>query len=210
MTHHNSDEHLAEALSQLPNEKAPPAALEDATVLQLRRAGLVGRRGTQRRAGFNLSTWALAAGIAAVAFVGGSVFANRGAVADAQPTFALLLYGADTGEDSATRVARAAEYSAWANVERADARIVGGEALGRSVAAIAAVRNVARGSDSVVIADDSSGPNDFVGYFLVSARDREAAVRLASNHPHLKYGGRVIVRRINPTNGALATLETRP
>ena len=210
MTHHNSDEHLADALGQLPNEKAPPAALEDATVLQLRRAGLVGRRGTQRRAGFNLSTWALAASIAAVAFVGGSVFANRGAVADAQPTFALLLYGADTGEDSATRVARAAEYSAWANVERADARIVGGEALGRSVAAIAAVRNVARGSDSVVIADDSSGPNDFVGYFLVSARDREAAVRLASNHPHLKYGGRVIVRRINPTNGALATLETRP
>lgn len=210
MTHHNSDEQLVEALGKLPNEKAPPADLEDATVLQLRRAGLVGRRGTQRRAGFNLSTWALAASIAAVAFVGGSVFASRGSVAEAQPTFALLLYGADTGDDSASHVARAAEYSAWANVERADARIVGGEALGRSVAAIAAVRNVGRGSDSVVIADDSSGPNDFVGYFLVSARDREAAVRLARDCPHIKYGGRVVVRRINPTDGALATLETRP
>jgi hypothetical protein len=42
-------------------------------------------------------------------------------------------------------------------------------------------------------------PDDLVGFFLVQAPSREAAAFLAAECPHLKYGGRVVVRMIAPT-----------
>jgi hypothetical protein len=205
--HDPADELLADSLGGLAREKAPPPRLEESTVASLRRAGVLR---SKSRMLFNVANWALAAGIAAAAFVGGSVFATRfrQTPAPEQPTFALLLYGTEPHDDSLAKVARAAEYSQWANGVHAAGRVVGGEALGTPVAALA-VRVVGRGEDSLIVAEDSTGSGDFIGYFLVTAPDRNAAVQIARNCPHLKYGGRVIVRRIS-TGEALAMGPGKP
>ncbi|HVZ50115.1 MAG TPA: hypothetical protein VG916_15135, partial [Gemmatimonadaceae bacterium] len=120
---HDEDEFIAKALGRLPREMAPPPGLEDATVRSLRAAGMIR---PPMRLGLSVASWLLAAGVAGIAFVGGSVFATRAshpltsAAQEArsapgvpvsqhtrsdgtsEPTFALLLYGASSGEDSAT------------------------------------------------------------------------------------------------------------
>lgn len=196
MMHDHSDEYLAESLGSLPREKSPPARLEESTVAALRRAGSLKR--TPRNWG-NVANWVLAASIATMAFLGGSLFATRfrASTAPLQPTFALLLYGAEPLGDSISSAARAAEYTAWAQQVHAAARVVGGESLGTPVAALA-VQVVGRGEDSVIVAEDSTGGSDFIGYFLVTAPDRDAALQLAKYCPHLKYGGRVVIRRVRP------------
>jgi len=215
--HDSPEDFVTQALSRLPREMTPPPGLEDATVASLKRSRLIG---TRAPGGFNFMTWMLAASIAGVAFVGGSMFATwlarppADTVADstagmattagvhavaqaaAEPTFALLLYG--SSDDSATHAARAAEYREWAMVEHPTARVIGGEALGTPLAAVT-VKSVGLGMDSIIVDEDPLTATDFVGYFLVQARDRDAAVLLARNCPHLKYGGRVVVRRVWPS-----------
>lgn len=206
-----SDEMLAESLGRLPREMTPPATLEDATVASLRNAGLLGARGGSR---LNLGSWVLAASVAAIAFTGGVAFAKRAAppIAAAptvQPTFALLLYGpSGSGEDSATHAMRAMEYNEWANAYHPAGRIIGGEAFGVSVAALAA-QSVGRGTDSIIVSDEPMNNNDFVGYFLVQAPNRDAAVLLARNCPHLKYGGKVVVRRVWPNQATMVNVAAR-
>jgi hypothetical protein len=196
--HHEPDDTIARALGRLPREFTPPALLEEATVRRLRLAGLLRSRRIRpawAAGGFSVATWALAAGIAAVAFVGGSLYAARRAVPPVQATYALLLYGGGSGDDSATHVRRAAEYAEWANASHVAARVIGGEALGAPVAAVA--RHASNpGSDSIIVDGEPVDSSGFVGYFLVTAASREAAVRLARECPHLRYGGRVVVRRV--------------
>ncbi|MDA1081696.1 MAG: hypothetical protein O2973_08460 [Gemmatimonadetes bacterium] len=189
-----SDDFVTAALRRLPREMTPPPGLEHATVASLRRAGLLR---SPLRAGFNLMTWVLAASIAGIAFVGGSMFATRLSAPEPQPTYALLLYGGSSGDDSATHANRAGEYGAWAAANHASGRVIGGEALGTSVASLA-VHTVALGTDSVIVDDQPTSGSDFIGYFLVHAEDSDAAVALARDCPHLKYGGRIVVRRVWP------------
>lgn len=220
---HDEDDFIARAIGHLPRETAPPPGLEDATVRLLRSAGVLR---PPMRLGLSLASWLLAASVAGVAFIGGSMFATRMSApsprpgravqpvagtldAPAQdPTYALLLYGASSGDDSATHAARATEYRAWARMSHAAARIVGGEALGTAVASVA-LATVRRGVDSIIVDDPPDGSGDFVGYFLVQARDREAALALARTCPHLKYGGRVVVRRVWPSREQTAVVPVR-
>lgn len=210
----DEDEFIAKVLGHLPREMTPPAGLEDATVRSLRAAGVLH---SPARLGLSLASWLLAAGVAGIAFVSGSVFATRASRSSgeaaqtaqaAQPTFALLLYGASSGDDSARHAARAVEYGEWARMSHAAGRIVGGEALGTPVASVA-LQTVRRGVDSIIVDDPPAGAGDFVGYFLVQARNRDAALALARNCPHLKYGGRVVVRRVWPDGQAVAVAPIR-
>lgn len=227
---HDEDEFIARALGHLPREMAPPAGLEDATVRRLRAAGVLR---PPMRLGLSVASWLLAAGVAGIAFVGGSVFATRMSSASAraaqvthdarnaqkasntettpapEPTFALLLYGASSGDDSATHAARAEEYGNWARTSHATAaRVLGGEALGAAVASVA-LATVRRGVDSIIVDDSPDGTGDFVGYYLVQAPNREAALALARNCPHLKYGGRVVVRRVWPRAQAVPVVPVK-
>lgn len=186
---HDPDDAPVGALGGLPRELAPPAALEERTVASLRAAGLLlplARRTSPMR------TWLLAAGVAIAAFAGGIATARSSAPAAAEPTFALLLYGGGTA-DSAAHEVRAAEYGAWAGAAHPTGRVVGGEALGGEGTVVAP--GMAPGGVEVSEAGDGA----LVGYFLVHAVNREAALQLARDCPHLKYGGRVVVRPILPT-----------
>ncbi len=101
-----------------------------------------------------------------------------------------MLYGGSTGSDTADHSQRADEYRRWVRADHEWGRVVGGEALGDRVSALSLV-------DTSAVRE--SGIDELVGFFLVTAPNRQAAVRLAADCPHLKYGGRVVVREIQPT-----------
>lgn len=173
---------LLAALRGLPREVAPPLELEGTTVSALRRAGLLRRRREPR-------LWLVAAGLVLAAFSAGQLTAGRFSSAPLLPTHALVLYGGSTGGDSAGHAVRAAEYGAWAGARHADGVVVGGEAFGEGGALIASTAG-----------EVSTAPTDApVGFFLVRAPSADAATRLARECPHLKYGGRIVVRAILPT-----------
>ncbi len=186
----DSNDPLLETLRQLPRELPPPAALEDATVRRLRVAGAL-------RSSFPVSRW-LAAAALAIAFLGTGYWTGQRSVpAVPDPTYALLLYGGSTGDDSAAHAVRAAEYSSWAATPHATAAVVGGEALaGNGMLIFAPDTGAFGGIAAAVLGADETQP---VGFFLVRAASRQAAMQLARDCPHLKYGGRIVVREILPT-----------
>jgi hypothetical protein len=175
---------LLAALRRLPREVTPPRDLEAKTVQSLHRARLLHRRSP-------LTPWLLAASLVVAAFSGGLFTGRRSSPMAPSPTYALLLYGGSTEGDSAAHVSRAAEYGAWAGARHADGVVIGGEALGDGGTLIATPDSTLTGA-----ADAVDVP---VGFFLVRAASVDAATRLARECPHLKYGGRIVVRAILPT-----------
>jgi hypothetical protein len=43
------------------------------------------------------------------------------------------------------------------------------------------------------------GEARLAGYFLIRAADRRTALEIARSCPHVRYGGRIVVREIEPT-----------
>ena len=119
----------------------------------------------------------LGAGIAAGRFTAPSGLAP----APTQPRFLLLLSQAPTDSPGDGRVA---EYRAWAIGLREAGRQISGERLAGEAVAV----------------DQNSAPqavnDDTQGYFIVSAASLDEAVALARSSPHVRAGGRVIVRPI--------------
>jgi hypothetical protein len=188
-----SDEpHTTDSLDELrhlPREVMPDAALEERTIAALRARSLLRSRWSARRV--TAFGWLLAAGVAVVVFGTGLLTGRLGYGAPTpEPTFALMLYGGTTGSDSADHAQRADEYRRWVHDDHAWGRIIGGEALGDPVGDLP-------GADTSVV--NAPERDELVGFFLIDAPDRQAAARLAAECPHLKYGGRVVVRQIQPT-----------
>jgi hypothetical protein len=188
MTGHEEDLTPQEerALRALAEGPEAPAALEGATLERLRRTGALPRpRGARR-------IWlaVVAAGLVFFA-VGLLVGKRRPAVPEERssaPRFALFLYEAP-GEpplDERRMEQRVEEYRSWARGLRARGHEIRGEKL----------EPVGRR-----LGPSGSGEEGWPlgGYFVISARDLDAAVALARSCPHLKHGGRVEVRAIAPT-----------
>ena len=93
--------------------------------------------------------------------------------------------------DSATERALVAEYSAWAGQLAASGALVAGEKL-------------ADDPLTILTAGGATEPTRFTadelgGFFIIQAADSAEAYRIARECPHLKHGGTVQVRRIEPT-----------
>jgi len=183
-----------DALARLPREAEPPAGLEQTTVAALAERGLLRR--PRRR--FD-ATLALAASV--LLFAGGLALGRFGGETapappgDGRPKFALFLYEgpeyaqpAPGGMDD-----RVEEYVAWARAERTDGAVESGEKL--------------KDGDDVAIESDGSagtvpsppGEPRLAGYFLIRAADQRTALEIARSCPHLRYGGRMVLREIEPT-----------
>jgi hypothetical protein len=182
-----------DALGRLPREAAPPAGLEQTTVAALTARGLLRR--PRRR--FDA---ALALAASVLLFAGGLALGRFGESApvppaDGRPRFALFLYEgpeyaqpAPGGMDERVR-----EYVAWASAERTDGAVEGGEKL--------------KDGDDVAIEPDGStgavrataGESRLAGYFLIRAADQRTALEIARSCPHVRYGGRIVLREIDPT-----------
>jgi hypothetical protein len=93
----------------------------------------------------------------------------------------LLLYGAESAPGEEAR--RVDEYRAWAASVASTGAHVSGEKL--------ADRQVVFGP-----APDQSQVGYPLGFFIISAQNDGAAEAVAQTHPHLKHGGRVVVRPI--------------
>jgi hypothetical protein len=82
---------------------------------------------------------------------------------------------------------------AWASAERKDGAVEGGEKL--------------KDGDDVAIEPDGSigpvapapGASRLAGYFVIRAADRRTALEIARTCPHVRYGGRIVLREIEPT-----------
>lgn len=172
------------ALADLPDALDPPPHLESRIAADLHARGLLGRSKAAESRPWRPMLLAAAAVIAA--FAGGWIthgWTTPGlAPPDSGPRYMLLLYGAASTPDEEPR--RVSEYRQWAGSIASRGGHVSGEKLED--------RAVLLGAESVAHLD----PNELGGFFIVSARDDQAAEALARTHPHLKYGGRVLVRPI--------------
>jgi hypothetical protein len=182
-----------EALRRLPREATPPPGLEDATVAALGARGLL-RRPAARP---GVSPWlALAASLAL--FAGGLAVGRSGGItsppADGRSRFALFLYeDSDYSQPSPGGMeARVQEYVAWASEPRENGSVEGGEKLRDEPGAVVA-------TGRVTAEPAPGGEPRLAGYFLVRAADRAAALEIARTCPHLRYGGSIVVREIEPT-----------
>jgi hypothetical protein len=155
-------------------EDFPPPELAHRIVGRLRRERLIAREPRLRR------SWTLAAAAVGLAFAFGAGFlaAKRESSAD---RYLLLLYG-EPGPRSAARVE---EYRRWAVEQRSRGREVRGERLNPE--------------EWVVGSSGVSSTLSLLGFFLVTAGNEADAVALARSHPHVRYGGVIVVRPIDPT-----------
>lgn len=182
-----------DALRHLPREAVPPPRLEDATVAALAARGLLrtqaARRGLHPIIALAASLLLLVSGLAL-----GRTGGRSSPPADDRPRFALFLYEGPAYSQPApdSMEARVQEYVAWAGEPRANGSVEGGEKLRDAPGAIIEPARVT----------DEPEPGDaprLAGYFLVRAADRRAALEIARTCPHVRYGGSIVVREIEPT-----------
>lgn len=90
-----------------------------------------------------------------------------------------------------------AEYVEWRHKIEGDGKYVSGEKLkdegGKHLLG-------ANGSLRVTDGPYTEAKEVIGGFFMISAADYDDAVRVASGCPHLKYGGRIELREIEPTD----------
>jgi len=194
-----------EALSALPREMSPPPELEERTLAALRSRGLVqsdirSPNHSQRWIATNRLIW-LAAGLAAslvsflVGIQAGRSNVDRGLSA-ATPQFLLLLYEDEAfPADSSEATDLVEEYRRWALGLRRDGRLLSAEKLSSSGILIESSTDITEVLDRV----PDSPEGVVAGYFVIAAHSYEDAVEVARTSPHLRHGGSVSVRAIDPT-----------
>jgi len=192
------DPDIEAALRSLPHERRAEASLEDRIVGMLRSEGLLrpplAARPSRRR-------WLrIAASIAllALGFAAGAIWMDqRPAPAGRSPRFLLLLHEpSGPRPPSSTEEQRAVvdEYKAWAAAGARSGFLLEGEKLkddGRMLPG--------PGAGSPAIGPGPSSGAPFIGgYFVVQASGFEEASRLAATCPHLRHGGTIEIREIDP------------
>jgi hypothetical protein len=177
------------ALGALGAETEPPPGVEERVVAELARRGGFIPRSRPSRSFFRAL---LAAAAALLVFAAGLAFGRREAAlrspAADEPRFALFLLDEPAG-GAAEEPARVSEYKRWAR-SLPGGVFVAGEKLGSEARLLTpASSEPARGSD----AEDA-----IRGYFVIRAPDLARALEVARTCPHLKRGGRILVRPIVP------------
>jgi hypothetical protein len=169
----------------------PPPGLKQRVTQSLRARGLLAQA-TWRRP--TLGTALAYAAAALVLFAGGAVLGRRvGKPApDVRPRYALLLYE-DAGFKGGSHAALVAEYASWADSLRGEGKLVMGEELDQAETLVL----VGAGSAARVSPREARSEVEVLGgFFIVRVADRDEALGLARQCPHLKHGGRVVLRRL--------------
>ncbi len=190
------------ALRDLP-KGSPPPDLEDDVVAALAARGLAGSGAPtgQRpspsvgaRAGWPRGTpWLLAAAAAVAVFVAGwAAGGSGGSHVPEGKRYMLLFYEStdfDLPEEPAEYTELIERYVGWADSLRNEGiRVVGDELMPEGL--VLASEEAAAGRPGLEEAEYLGG------YMILEAPDAETAAVIARTHPHLEYGGTVVVRPI--------------
>lgn len=191
-------------IARLDPEIDPPPALRERVERSLRRRGLL----AEARPSWWRTAAAVAAGILLLAsgYGLGVAATHDGArpavpAPSSDPGYMLLLFE-DDGYDPGVEVSAVLDdYTEWVGSVRRSGIPISGEAL--------------RGDEGVVLEpgdpvmpealawgplpEDGSPHGQLSGFFLLTTQDRTEALAIARSCPHLRYGGRIVVRPIYPT-----------
>ena len=178
----------------LPRHRTPPPHLEETIMSELHKRGLL-KTGAQ--SGWNWIT-KIAAVLALLVLGGaGGYFAGKSETASREPIqknplYVLLIRESPMRLNGENLVA---EYGKWAAGVYKAGRFITGEKL-RGTGRI-----LSNSGESLKIEEVSfvSGDGQLGGYFIIEAKDYDDAVQIASQCPHLKYGGIIELREIEPT-----------
>jgi hypothetical protein len=183
-----SEEDVTRALAGARRDRTPPPDLEAATLAALRSRGVFAGGKRTKDHGWRVKVVQFAA-IAAALLAGvwiGEVRAARPVLHE--PRFLLLVYqNPEYQTDPAGDGAREAEYSAWAQGLAREGHMLMGEKV-----AWGGVEW--RPNQSPVERAATPTPDEARGMFVIVAADEQAALAIAKTCPHLKYGGRMILR----------------
>lgn len=91
-----------------------------------------------------------------------------------------------------------AEYVAWRNEIEARGRLIGGQKLTDE-----AGRHLTLDDGEIRVTDGpyAEAKEMLGGYFAIKAADYNEAVEMSKTCPHLKYGGRIEIRKIDNHGG---------
>lgn len=130
----------------------------------------------------------------------GAIDGGADVVVEADPAdeirYVLLLYEDADFRPSADEDALVAEYRGWAIGLARDGALVAGEKLDETGMLLEAP-----GGDGTALPGGADGSplGRLAGYFVIAAADRAEALAIAGTNPHLRHGGRIVVRPIVPT-----------
>jgi hypothetical protein len=181
-----------EELRRLSRGPEPPEGLEQRVVDSLRSRGLLAPR-ARKHFGW---VWAMASVTACVfCFGAGMLFGSRRGAIPPEPIgnrYVLFLTRSSgvATPGAAEEMALVQEYSAWAQRQRAGGHLIGGEKLNEASLELSG----SQGLQEIHTEDTSLG-----GYFVIVAPNLDAALAIARTCPHLKHGGTVVIRPIDPT-----------
>ncbi|HEX7200091.1 MAG TPA: hypothetical protein VF213_11480 [Dongiaceae bacterium] len=185
------DERLRRELERLPRELVPPQGLEARVVAALRERGWLAaarpRPNPWRLGG------AVAAGLALLlaGFWLGRQGGHRGHP-PAVPSYLLMLRpGADFNRERWSDARLTAETIAWARRRLGSRHYVASEKLDMSGWVVKSTRVAGMSPMDLQDAPD--------GFFVIAASSDQEALSIARSCPFLKHGGRIEVRRIQPT-----------
>lgn len=177
------------AMEALRADAAPPPAVEQATLARLESEGLIRPSVLVRREVVRLLAAAAALAIFATGLGVGRWTLRSGTATPVRsaPRFVLFLYDApsEPAMTDAQMQERVSEYRNWAMGLRKRGAEIMGEKLTRE-------REERLGPAAI-------GGAPLGGYFVISAKDWDAAMEVARSCPHLKHGGTIEVRQIEKT-----------
>ncbi|MEM6647480.1 MAG: YciI family protein [Bacteroidota bacterium] len=120
---------------------------------------------------------------------GAGVFMSGGT--DGQTQYMVLLRGGDFADRSPEEMQRiVGEFQGWAEELQQAGRFLAGDELAEDG------RVLARERGQTITQTFAMGAAGIGGYFIISARDYDEAVAIASESPQLDYGGTVEIRPI--------------
>ena len=165
-------------MTGLEHETPPPPHLRRRVVNTLQERGLL--------KGGHAWRHVIRSAAAIVLFTSGFAMSRVMAEGEASgPQWLLLLYEDSTFAPAAPIPELVAEYSRWADSLRSEDQLVVGEKLGSG-------RSVLGGP-----AAESHSLGELAGLFIIRADDETQAQQIARSCPHLRHGGRVVVRPID-------------
>jgi len=176
--------------ASLSRNQTPPSSLEENIVMVLRNRNLLRPHG-----GFATAARLAAALVLLLTGAATGYFLGSSGTPEStnpnQPKFALLLR--ETVDPQENTEALVAEYSLWARKVHADGRFVMGEKLGTDG------QILMKSNDRTEAQEIDFSTENLSGFFIIQAQDYNEAMTIASGCPHLKYGGKIEVRKIDPT-----------